>query len=59
MKFLEELIQAREETKETWANRGYPDERQNDYALGGIFVLDQVIEKLTYVPQTGDSNETD
>ena len=51
IKFLEECRQTREESKEAWARGAYLTEQQLTYALGGINVLDQVIDELTYQPE--------
>ncbi len=51
MAFLNEMVQAREDSKEAWAKGAYITEQQLTYALGGINVLDQVIDELTYQPE--------
>ena len=50
--FLEQLKQARQDTMETWATEGYVGRTseeallQNATALGGVRVLDQVIDAI-------------
>lgn len=51
------MKQAREETKEAWAKGCYVGDVPNSYALGGLNVLDQVIEKLTFVEEIGEEND--
>jgi hypothetical protein len=51
------MKQAREETKEAWAKGAYVGDIPNAYALGGLAVLDQVIEQLIYEEIKGEIDD--
>lgn len=58
--FLKQLLESRQETLELWAREGYIGDSAeqsslaNAKALGGISVLDQVIEKITEMKAIDD-----
>ena len=43
---LVKLMQARFDSMEKWAMQGYETERNNDFALGGIASINEVIDYI-------------
>jgi hypothetical protein len=42
--FFAHLKKAKQETMEGWANRQYTTEGDNQFALGGIYAVNQILE---------------
>ena len=43
-KFFKHLEKAREETKELWASGSFKNELDNQFALGGIYSINQILD---------------
>ena len=44
MEFFQHLKKAKEETKELWANQSFKSEGDNQFALGGVYAINQILE---------------
>jgi hypothetical protein len=44
VEFFQHLKRAKEETKELWANQSFKDEGDNQFALGGVYAINQILE---------------
>jgi hypothetical protein len=42
--FLNHLKKAKQETMELWANRTFTTEGENQFALGGVYSINQILE---------------
>lgn len=43
-KFFEHLAKAKVETMESWANRQFTTEADNQFALGGVYAINQILD---------------
>ena len=50
--FFKHLVKAKLETQESWANRQFTTEADNQFALGGVYAINQILE-LDYEDITG------
>jgi len=50
--FFNFLKKAKAETQEAWANRQFVTEGENQFALGGVYSINQILD-LTYEDITG------
>lgn len=42
--FFKHLVKAKEETKELWANGAFKSEVDTQFALGGIYAINQILD---------------
>ncbi|CAB5079635.1 hypothetical protein UFOVP146_53 [uncultured Caudovirales phage] len=52
-KFFDFLKKAKLEAQEAWANRQFTTEGENQFALGGVFAINQILD-LTHDEITGE-----
>ena len=50
--FFNHLKKAKVETQESWANRQFTTEADNQFALGGVYAINQILD-LDYEDITG------
>lgn len=55
LEFLSMLRESRQETMELWAKQQFETQREHDGALGGIYVLDQMLERVEAMKITDDN----
>ena len=53
VEFFSHLKKAKQETMESWANRQFTTEGDNQFALGGIYAINQIID-LDYADIAGE-----
>jgi len=44
VEFFEHLKKAKVETQDSWANRQFTTEADNQFALGGVYAINQIME---------------
>ena len=44
VEFFQHLKRAKEETKELWANQSFKADADNQFALGGVYAINQILE---------------
>lgn len=55
--FLHNLRVTKQGTMEDWAKQSFPSEIENAAALGGIQVIDQILERVDAMRITDDNGE--
>jgi hypothetical protein len=53
VEFFAHLKKAKQETMEGWANRQFTSDADNQFALGGIYAINQIID-LDYADIAGE-----
>lgn len=55
MEFLQILKESKQETMEMWASEAFESPEQNAAAIGGIRVIDQILDRVDAMKITDDN----